>query len=430
MNKKLFLLLAFGAPLFSCAQKTDISAAEATRIETYLASDELGGRRPGTPGIEKAAAFIADEFRKAGLQPLPGATGFLQEFPVLRPKQTLLKAEVNEQDFDVKNVLVVTTKKEFKVNEKSGFRVMRLAPQGKVDTRQVFSEVRGLASGKENLVVLVDTAYSRLFPRFSGLKRAMLPSEYDVVFLLTQETPRSFTVKAEHSFAEERMANVVGVLPGTTRASEQVIFSGHYDHLGIGKPVNGDSIYNGANDDASGITSVILLAQHFAKLKNNARGLMFVAFTAEESGGWGAQYFSRQLDPARVMAMFNIEMIGTESKWGRNSAFITGFDKTDMGVLLQKSLKGSGFDFHPDPYPEQDLFYRSDNATLAYLGVPAHTISTSKMDVEPHYHKPSDEVGTLDMANLAKITEAIARSAAGIISGTDTPTRVKQEKSF
>jgi Zn-dependent M28 family amino/carboxypeptidase len=215
------------------------------------------------------------------------------------------------------------------------------------------------------------------------------------------------------------------VLPGKSKPEESVVFSGHYDHIGIGKPNDkGDSIYNGANDDASGTTAVVLLARYFAALGPQERTLVFAAFTGEEVGGFGSQYFSRQLDPAKVVAMFNIEMIGTDSKWGTNSAFITGFEKTDMGTILQNSLEGSPFKFYPDPYPEQQLFYRSDNATLARLGVPAHTISTSKMDVEPHYHKPSDEIGTLDVNNMAEIIKAIAISSQGIISGKATPTRV------
>jgi Zn-dependent M28 family amino/carboxypeptidase len=152
---------------------------------------------------------------------------------------------------------------------------------------------------------------------------------------------------------------------------------------------------------------------------------VFAAFTAEESGGFGSQYFSRQFDPAKVVAMFNLEMIGTESKWGKNSAYITGFEKSDMGKILQKNLEGSSFSFNPDPYPQQNLFYRSDNATLARLGVPAHTISTSKMDSEPNYHKTSDEIETLDLVNMAAIIEAVAKSAATIIAGKDTPSRVE-----
>jgi len=122
--------------------------------------------------------------------------------------------------------------------------------------------------------------------------------------------------------------------------------------------------------------------------------------------------------------MFNIEMIGTDSKWGSNSAYITGYEKTNMGEILQKNLEGSQFKFYPDPYPDQQLFYRSDNATLARLGVPAHTISTSKMDSEKFYHTQEDEFETLDMANMTEIIKAIAISSTSIVAGKDTPTRV------
>jgi Zn-dependent M28 family amino/carboxypeptidase len=249
------------------------------------------------------------------------------------------------------------------------------------------------------------------------------------VYILGDYQPKEFKIKAEHTFDETRYANVVGILPGKSKKNEYVVFSGHYDHLGIARqPVNGDSIYNGANDDAAGTTAVIMLASYFKKLNNNERTLVFAAFTAEEVGGFGSQYFSRQFNPAQVVAMFNIEMIGTESKWGKNSAYITGYEKTNMGEILQNNLKGSAFEFHPDPYPDQNLFYRSDNATLARLGVPAHTISTAKMDGEPNYHRVSDEVSSLDLDNMAEIIKAIAVSSKSIISGRDTPTRVPQEK--
>ena len=103
-----------------------------------------------------------------------------------------------------------------------------------------------------------------------------------------------------------------------------------------------------------------------------------------------------------------------------------------MGKILQANLTGSKFLFEPDPDPKQNLFYRSDNATLAELGVPAHTISTSKMEEapnnEPNYHKQSDEIGTLDMNNMAEIIKAVALSSVTIISGKDTPSRVEKMK--
>lgn len=226
---------------------------------------------------------------------------------------------------------------------------------------------------------------------------------------------------------DKKANNVIGIIPGKSKPNEYVIFSGHYDHLGM-KESGDDKVFNGANDDASGITAVITLAEFFKKKNDNARTLIFVAFTGEETGGYGSAFFSNSINADEVVAMFNLEMIGTDSKWGKNSAYITGFERSDFGTILQKNLVGSGFNFYQDPYPQEQLFYRSDNARLAALGVPAHTISTSKMDVEPNYHKLSDEISTLDMDNMTEIIKSIAISSQTIISGKDTPSRVPKMK--
>ncbi|RYZ98332.1 MAG: M28 family peptidase, partial [Sphingobacteriaceae bacterium] len=124
------------------------------------------------------------------------------------------------------------------------------------------------------------------------------------------------------------------------------------------------------------------------------------------------------------VAMFNIEMIGKPSKFGANTAFITGYDKSDFGSILQKNLGGTAFKFHPDPYPEQDLFYRSDNATLAKLGVPAHTISTDEIDIDKLYHTVKDEFSSLNVNNITATIRAIALSSRSIVAGADVPTRI------
>jgi len=419
--KKIFLLLFIAASCKSFSQKETISVKEIERIENFLASDEMRGRRTGSPEIDKAADFIAAEFQKAGLQPFAG-NSFLQEFSMVRPRFKSLKAEMDDVELDPKNVIVITTQEDLKVNEKSGYAIEY------INAGQNFqSIVQSLIRNNKNTVVFVDTSFIKNFPRLTGLKRQLFKSNTSTVFILGSYKPKEFTVKAEHTMEETKFKNVVGILPGKSKKNEYVIFSGHYDHIGVGKPVDGDSIYNGANDDAAGTTAVILLADHFKKLGNNERTLVFAAFTGEEVGGFGSQYFSQQFNAKDVVAMFNIEMIGTESKWGKNTAFITGYDITDMSKIMQKNLEGTAFTFHPDPYPEQQLFYRSDNATLARLGVPAHTISTAKMENEPHYHKPSDEVKTLDLTNMAEIIKAIALSSRSIDSGKDTPTRVKTE---
>ncbi|MGN6401347.1 MAG: M28 family peptidase [Flavisolibacter sp.] len=426
--KKFFLSFALVANIIVCAQKANevINVKEVERIETVLASDDMRGRKAGTPDIDKAADFIAGEFKKAGLQPLQG-NSYLQEFTMVRPKFLSVKGEIDDQELNSRNIIVVTMQPELKVDEKSGYELQYVKAGENFRSR-----VEQIMSAKKNAVVFVDSSFSKNFPRLAGFKRPSFKADADaaanVVFILGNYQPKEFKIKSEHNIEEMKFANVVGILPGKSKKNEYVIFSGHYDHLGIGKPVAGDSIYNGANDDAAGTTAVIMLANYFKQLNNNERSLVFAAFTAEEIGGFGSQYFSKQFDPAQVMAMFNIEMIGTESKWGKNSAYITGFEKTNMGEILQQNLKGTSFTFYPDPYTEQNLFYRSDNATLARLGVPAHTISTSKMDNEPNYHQASDEVKTLDIENMAQIIKAIAESSKSIISGKDTPTRVKTEE--
>lgn len=415
--------LALMISICGAAQKKApvFKVTEVARIENFLASDEMRGRKAGSPEIDKAAAFIAGEFKKAGLMPFQG-NSYLQQFVMIKPKLVEFKYKAEGLDVDAKNIVIITSSPELKVDENSGYET-RYIKEGS----NLFAEALSANEEKKNLFILVDTSFSKNFSRLNFLKRQMFQSPFNKVFILGNTMPKEFKLKADHSFDETKFANVVGVLPGKSKKTEQVIFSAHYDHIGIGKPANGDSIYNGANDDAAGTTAVILLANHFKKLKNNERTIIFVAFTAEEIGGYGSQYFSRQLNPEKVAAMFNIEMIGTESKWGKNSAFITGFDKTNMGEILQKNLKGSAFRFHPDPYTKENLFYRSDNATLARLGVPAHTISTAKMEDEPNYHKASDEVSTLDLENMTQIINAIAVSSKTIISGKDTPSRVKPE---
>jgi hypothetical protein len=427
MKKLLPLLVLLGG--CATAQKSTvnntnvenvINAAEAERIERVLSSDEMQGRRTFTPGIDKAASFIADEFKKAGLQTMSGLNGYMQTFTMVRPNFVSAKGTLDGAEIDGKNIIVFTTKPSVSINENSGYKVVKVSA-----TDTLMNRARPLIRGSENVVVFVDPVHERFFRNLVRAKSETFPLERNVVFVLTDKSPTAFALQAEHNIVETKLTNVVGVLPGKSKKDEYVVFSGHYDHLGVGRPNKDmDSIFNGANDDASGTTAVIMLANYFKQLGNNERTLVFAAFTAEEVGGFGSQYFSKQFDPAKVMAMFNIEMIGTDSKWGTNSAYITGYERTDMGKILEKNLEGSQFKFYPDPYPTQQLFFRSDNATLARLGVPAHTISTSKMDSEKFYHTQDDEIETLDMKNMAEIIKAIAISSRSIIAGKDSPSRV------
>lgn len=407
------------------AQSPAIDPAYVNSLIKTLSSDEMQGRQAFQPGAEKAADFIAAEFKKIGLQPLPGLKDFKQTFYAYQLKPGQATVQLNGQAVDPAKVMVVAGAPQ--LNWQSGSATAAVVTVGPTDNlQQKMGEVR--KNGKDALL-LIDPAHADLFTRYQNYYSrgsiSVEPEGPSYVLVLTEaKAPDSFSVSVQNQVEKMPLTNVAGMIPGKSRKDEYVIFSGHYDHIGVLPPVKGDSIANGADDDASGTTAVIALAKHFKQLKNNERTLLFVAFTAEEIGGYGSQYFSRQLDPAKVVAMFNIEMIGKESKFGKNAAFITGYEKTDFGKILQKNLAGTQFTFHPDPYTEQNLFYRSDNATLARQGVPAHTISTDQIDVDKYYHTVDDEYETLNLDNIVSTIRAIALSARSIVAGKDAPTRV------
>ena len=218
--------------------------------------------------------------------------------------------------------------------------------------------------------------------------------------------------------------NLIGFLEGKSKKDELIIISAHYDHLGIKTNGVGDLIYNGANDNASGVTAVLALAEYFANNPYNERSIIFVTFTAEEIGLVGSNYFGENINPEKIIAGVNIEMIGKESPFGPNTSWLTGFERSDFGKIIQKNLEGTNYKVLPDPYVDFELFFRSDNASLARLGVPAHTFSTSPMDKDLDYHKVTDEAVTLDPFIISKSIRAIAIGIKSIVSGIDTPSRV------
>jgi len=218
--------------------------------------------------------------------------------------------------------------------------------------------------------------------------------------------------------------NIIGFLEGKSKKDELIVISAHYDHLGIKKSDEGDVIFNGANDNASGVAAVLALAEYLSEKNYNERSVLFVAFTAEEMGLIGSNYFGKNINPEKIIAGINIEMIGKESPFGPKTAWITGFERSDFGKIIQQNLINSNYKVYPDPYVNFNLFFRSDNASLARLGVPAHTFSTSPMDKDLDYHKVSDEASTLDPYTISETIKAIAIGTKSLINGTDSPSRV------
>ena len=419
-----FIVLPFITAVYAQKPEQIIKQSDVERIIKTLSSDEMGGRATFTPGIDKAAKFIENEFKQIGLKPLAGDQDFRQDFLVKRIKPSGITGYINGKQIDPQNILMISDLSAVNFDQNSVKTVLKIAA-----AEQFIQRYREISSMKSAVLVLVDQQHAQIFKRLKdNLERGRIvekPNESGAaIFILGETEASTYSVKASNTIEELPLFNVAGMLPGKSRANEYILVSAHYDHLGVVKSVEGDSIANGADDDASGTTAVIALAKYYKKLNNNERTLIFAAFTAEEVGGFGAKHFSEGLNPDEVVAMFNIEMIGKESKFGKNAAFITGYERSDFGEILQKNLEGTDFKFHPDPYPAQNLFYRSDNATLAALGVPAHTISTDQIDTDKYYHTVNDEFETLDVNNIYATIKAIALSARSIVAGKDTPRRI------
>ena len=402
---------------------SSIDQATVERIISTLAHDDMRGRMAFTDDALRAADFLAGEFADAGIESPGDVEGYLQRFIVqtLTPDQASVVIDGQRLESDRFAARLGTPSLAWSTG------AVEVVVVGASD--DVLQAVMGVSNGDTDALVLFHDVHAEMFRRFAASLRAPVrtmggQSAANIVIALVAATPEvSYEITASAMVTEQTLVNVVGTIPGR-RSDEYVLFSAHYDHIGIRTAVDGDSIANGANDDASGTTAVVALARYFAGMGTPERTLLFAAFTAEERGGYGSRYYSSQIDPDQIVAMFNIEMIGKPAVSGPNTAWITGFERSSFGPILQEAVAGTAYEFYPDPYPAQNLFYRSDNATLARLGVPAHSISTTPIDVDPDYHQVSDHVETLDLEHMTNTIRAIAIAAETIVSGAATPTRV------
>lgn len=234
-------------------------------------------------------------------------------------------------------------------------------------------------------------------------------------------TDSGITLRASFSdgaFGRHETAfNVVALLKGSDPklAGEVVVVDAHYDHLGIGAPVAGDSIYNGADDDASGTVSVLAVAKALASGPHPKRSILFVLTTGEEEGllgtSWLLAHFPLSLDS--VVANLETEMIGRPDSLagGPGKAWLTGYDRSTMGAMLARAhiaIVG-------DPRPSQHFFERSDNIAFAERGIPAHTLSS--FDLHADYHQPSDDLSRIDFAHMTAVINSAVRAVRLLANG-------------
>ena len=215
--------------------------------------------------------------------------------------------------------------------------------------------------------------------------------------------------------------NLVGIVRGSdpTVADEVIVVGAHFDHIGVGRSVNGDSIYNGADDDASGVVAVLEVARDLASGTPPRRSVVFALFTGEEEGGLGSRWY---LDnPAvpldQTVAQLQVEMIGRPDSLagGPGMLWATGYERSTVGAILSSV----GVPVVADPYPDQNFFFRSDNVRFAYRGIPAHTLSSYNLHTD--YHRPSDEVGGVDFEHLVAAVETVIMAVRALAEAPSSP---------
>jgi hypothetical protein len=193
--------------------------------------------------------------------------------------------------------------------------------------------------------------------------------------------------------------NVIGRITGRDKKlkDQVILLTAHMDHLGVREAVNGDNIYNGADDDASGCVAVLQLARALTRKKPPKRTVLFVFFGSEETGGQGNRYFLEHppVPLKNIVANLEFEMIGRpDSAVKPDELWLTGFDRSNLGPELAKH----GARLVADPHPKQNFFQRSDNYALAKQGVVAHTVSS--FGLHSDYHRPGDDIAHIDFAHM------------------------------
>ncbi|TQV76546.1 M20/M25/M40 family metallo-hydrolase [Aliikangiella marina] len=421
--QKLILAFALAIIVIPNTLASALNFEQVSKDVHFLADDKLMGRATYTKQIDIAADYIANRFQSIGLQPLDEKKGFKQSFEIFGITVDSVKLQLNGASVSAKSLIALTSHQKLNWNSDSTFETVM------IDKQQDFRKAMTAVNQKQSdVLVLIDPSHQAMFARYQSFFSRQ-QSKFNInqgpsALLVLTDTKKveslnlSLTTKVE----TKKLANVVGVLPGKSHNEEYVLFSAHYDHVGTKLDLQGDKIFNGADDNASGTTAVINLAQYYAAKRSNERTLIFVAFTAEEIGGFGSKYFAKQVAPEKIKAMINIEMIGKPSKFGEGQLWMTGYERSNLAELLNQSYGSEKI--KADPYPDENLFYRSDNATLAKLGVPAHSFSSSQIDIDKHYHQVTDEVDTLDLNSMFQVIQTLAKASQGLVDGSLTPTRV------
>ena len=463
------LLAAQGQPPLAQRIAARLRANDLKADVSFLASDALQGRATPSPGLDMAAEYIAAQFRRAGLEPV-GDDGYFQNasFQSVKPNPdgvtfALDTAKAGEGTLAIQEAVASD------LNRAAAFKVMlsdtaalEALTAEQVRGKVLLIEVPDGAGGgggmagvqaqrrfltlaaklEPAMVVMVRAAAQQTNPNARvPLRDATAPAPKVPVLSVWDKAIHDYVAAAKPGPMEAtvsahvaapivtpvKLRNVAGVLRGADPQLKDtyVIVTGHYDHLGVRPNAQGDGIYNGANDDASGTASVIAVAGALAELEEKPkRTIVFVTVFGEEAGGLGARWYtSHPIFPiAKTVADINLEQLGRtdDSEGPKVAQFnLTGFDYTDIAATFAKAGALTGVQVIKHERNSDAFFGRSDNATFADAGIPSTTLSVSY--VFPDYHQPGDEWQKLDYDNLAKVDVTVALGILDMANSAQAP---------
>jgi len=250
----------------------------------------------------------------------------------------------------------------------------------------------------------------------------------------------SASVQLQNTLADSLSRNVAALIPGTTHADEVIIYTAHWDHLGVRPDEEGDNIYNGASDNASGVAGLLAIARQLLTQDTAPeRSILFLAVTAEESGLLGSKYYSENpiFPAAKTVANFNMDNIAAGNLGRTRDVAVVGYGNSELENYLARAAEAQGRVVVQEPYPEKGSYYRSDHFSLAQVGIPALYLTNATDSVEHgkawgderlkdytanHYHKPSDEYDPAwDLSGAAQEVMLLLQMGRELAGNRDFP---------
>ncbi len=452
---RLLLILLTSLILFACAttRQAGLSGTQSPlRLQAeqdirFLASDAMRGRYTGSPELERAAEYIENAFRAAGISRVESQTVPL----VLLEAVKAAEFQLATQRYKLQQDLLVLGGPEATITAPVVFagygseeEIAQLDLSGKIVVTNAGSEEetnpqlfyaqafekqqRLAAAGAVALIELFRSKQVR-WPQLygylggEGIKLVDQPNS-STIPLLWLHDPQAETFELVKSVVGagatlrvvpgQRTAlparNVIGIVPGTDPSLQQeyVVVSAHYDHVGVGRAVNGDSIYNGARDNAMGTAAMLAAARAVAE-QPASRSVIFLALTAEEVGLLGSEYYAEHPLVPLQQTVYNLNFDGAGYD---DTTFVVmnGYGRTQAQPLLDAAIAASGIQPKPDPIPERNLYRFSDNWNFAKRGMPAINLAPGfsgfSESLMKYYHQPPDEPDALDYDYVAAYVKA------------------------